>query len=263
MSKVVDITNKIEKMAPVFLKEDYDNVGIMVGDPNQHVERVLLTLDCTSEVIEEAIQKKCNMIIAHHPLFFRKPKSIVKGELLGNKVFKLIKNDITLYACHTNLDSARRGINETIVNMLGFVSDKVIEPHDKYDNKDCGIGRIIRLKDSITLNEVIKIVKNKLQVNNLRVAKGKETINTIAVINGSGQDLFNAAKSFGADCIITGDTTYHFVSDYKELGVSIIDAGHFGTEFTVFLKTLEFLKDEFDNIEFINSEKSKDPYEFC
>lgn len=262
MSKVIDISKNIEKMAPVFLKEDYDNVGIMVGDPSQDVKKALLALDCTNEVIDEAIENNCDMIIAHHPLLFRRPKSIVKGELLGDKVFKLIKEDITLYACHTNLDSARNGINETIVNMLGFHSDEIIESHDKNLYKDCGIGRIIRLDTSISLDDVIENVKKNLNINNLRVVRAREEIKTIAVINGSGQDFFNAAERLGADCIITGDTTYHFVSDYKEMGVSIIDAGHFGTEFVVFLKTLEFLKDEFKDVEFINSNKSKDPYEF-
>ncbi len=262
MSKVIDISKKIEKMAPVFLKEDYDNVGIMVGDPSQDVKKVLLALDCTSEVIDEAIENNCDMIIAHHPLLFRRPKSIVKGELLGDKIFKLIKEDITLYACHTNLDSSRNGINETIVKMLGFDSSEIIEPHDKDLYKDCGIGRIIRLDASIRLDDVIENVKKNLNINNLRIARGREEINTIAVINGSGQDFFNAAQRLGADCIITGDTTYHFVSDFKEMGVSIIDAGHFGTEFIVFLKTLEFLKNEFKDVEFINSNKSKDPYEF-
>ena len=262
MSKVIDISKRIEKMAPVFLKEDYDNVGIMVGDPQQEVKKVLLALDCTNEVLAEAVENNCDMIIAHHPLLFRRPKSIVKGDLLGDKVIKLIKEDITLYACHTNLDSARNGINETIVKMIGFESDEIIEPHDKNDNKDCGIGRIIRLNKSITLNDVIQKVKNNLNIKELRVAKGRDEIKTIAVINGSGQDFFDAAKRLGADCIITGDTTYHFVSDYKEMGINIIDAGHFGTEFTVFIKTLEFLKEEFTDVEFINSTKSKDPYEF-
>ena len=262
MSKVIDISKRIEKMAPVFLKEDYDNVGIMVGDPQQEVKKVLLALDCTNEVLAEAVENNCDMIIAHHPLLFRRPKSIVKGDFLGDKVIKLIKEDITLYACHTNLDSARNGINETIVKMIGFESDEIIEPHDKNDNKDCGIGRIIRLNKSITLNDVIQKVKNNLNIKELRVAKGRDEIKTIAVINGSGQDFFDAAKRLGADCIITGDTTYHFVSDYKEMGINIIDAGHFGTEFTVFIKTLEFLKEEFTDVEFINSTKSKDPYEF-
>ncbi|WP_294378470.1 Nif3-like dinuclear metal center hexameric protein [uncultured Clostridium sp.] len=262
MCKVKDIAEKIEKMAPVFLKEDYDNVGIMVGDPEQKVKKVLLTLDCTNEVIKEAEDNDCDMIIAHHPLLFRRPKSIIKGELLGDKIFKLIKNDITLYACHTNLDSAKEGINKTIVDMLGFESSEIIEPHDKNEFKDCGIGRIIRLEKSINLDDIIKRIKNNLNISSLRIARGKEEIKTIAVINGSGQDFFKMAQKMGADCIITGDTTYHFVSDYKEMGINIIDAGHFGTEFLVFLKTLEFLKDEFKEIKFINAKTSKDPYEF-
>ena len=262
MSKVIDISKRIEKMAPVFLKEDYDNVGIMIGDFNQDVKRVLLALDCTNDVIDEAIENKCDMIITHHPLLFRRPKNIVRGDILGDKIFKLIKEDITLYACHTNLDSARDGINETIVNMLGFTSDEIIESHDDNNYKDCGIGRIVRLEESLNLTEIIEKIKNNLNINNLRVARGKETIKTIAIINGSGQDFFNEARILGADCIITGDTTYHFVSDYKEMGISIIDAGHFGTEFEVFLKTLEFLKEDFKDVEFINSVKSKDPYEF-
>ena len=234
----------------------------MIGDLNQDVKRVLLALDCTNEVIDEAIENKCDMIITHHPLLFRRPKNIVRGDILGDKIFKLVKEEITLYACHTNLDSARGGINETIVNMLGFTSNEIIEPHDNNNYKDCGIGRIVRLEESLNLAEVIEKIKTNLNINNLRVARGKEKIKTIAIINGSGQDFFNEARKLGADCIITGDTTYHFVSDYKEMGISIIDAGHFGTEFEVFLKTLEFLKEDFKGVEFINSIKSKDPYEF-
>ena len=262
MSKVIDISKRIEKTAPVFLKEDYDNVGIMVGDPNQDVKRVLLALDCTNEIIDEAVENKCDMIITHHPLLFRRPKSIVKGDILGDKIFKLIKEDITLYACHTNLDSAKEGINKTIVDMLGFNSTEIIERHDNGEYKECGIGRIIRLEEPITLEEVIDRIKSNLCINNLRIARGKEQIKTIAAINGSGQDFFDKAARLGADCIITGDTTYHYVSDYKEMGINIIDAGHFGTEFQVFLNTLEFLRNEFKDVEFIDSTKSKDPYEF-
>ena len=94
MSKVREIVKEIEKVAPKFLKEDYDNVGMMVGDEDTEVKKVLMALDCTKEVIEEALSLKCELIITHHPLFFRKPNSIVKGNLTGDKVLKLIKNDI-------------------------------------------------------------------------------------------------------------------------------------------------------------------------
>ena len=93
MSKVIDISKRIEKMAPVFLKEDYDNVGIMVGDPQQEVKKVLLALDCTNEVLAEAVENKCDMIITHHPLIFRKPNRIVKNDLLGNSLYYLLEEE--------------------------------------------------------------------------------------------------------------------------------------------------------------------------
>lgn len=260
--KVIDIGNEIEKFAPEFLKEDYDNVGLMVGDEQKEVKKVLLSLDCTNEVIREAIELNVDLIITHHPLLFKKPKNIVKGDLLGNKIITLIQKDIALYSCHTNLDSARDGINETLVRMLGFDSDLIIEPAEVDNYKDGGIGRVVKLEKELTLDCIIKIIKNNLNVKNMRIVRGNDKVKALAIINGSGQDFFYKAKDLGVDCIITGDTTYHFASDFKEMGISIIDAGHFSTEFIAFLNTMEFLKEKFKDVEFITSKKSNDPYEF-
>lgn len=262
MAKVIDISKEIERFAPKFLKEDYDNVGLMIGDAQKEVKKVLLSLDCTNKVINEAIQLNCDLIINHHPLLFKKPSSIVKGDLVGEKIITLIKEDIALYSCHTNLDSAKNGINETIVNILGFNSTKIIEPNELRDYRDGGIGRIVELEKETPISEIIGIVKEKLNVKNMRIVRGSEKVRVLAIINGSGQDFFYKAKSLGADCIITGDTTYHFASDFKEMGISILDPGHFSTEYIVFLKTLEFLKEKFRDVEFIAAKESKDPYEF-
>jgi len=262
MTKVKEISKEIEKFAPEFLKEEYDNVGLMVGDEEKEVKKVLLSLDCTNEVIEEAIILKCDMIITHHPLLFKRPKNIIKGDLVGEKVIALVKEDISLYACHTNLDSAKDGINETIVNMLGFSSNEIIEPNMSGKYKDCGLGRIVRLEKEISICNLVELVKKNLNINNIRLVRGSDKVKVLAIINGSGQDFFMKAKKLGADCIITGDTTYHFASDFKEMKISIIDAGHFSTEYLVFLKTLEFLKEKFKDVEFVASEKCKDPYEF-
>lgn len=262
MAKAKIVIKEIEKVAPKSLKEDYDNVGLMVGNEEKEVSKVLLSLDCTNDVVKEAISLNCDMIITHHPLFFRKPKSIVSGDLLGNKVIELIKNDINLYSCHTNLDSCRHGINEILVKMLGFDSGDILEPNKSKSNLDAGIGRLVKLDIEVGLYELVENIKNTLHLSMVRVAEGNRQIKTIAIINGSGQDLFEKAKNCGADCIITGDTTYHFVSDYKEEGISIIDAGHFGTEFDAFIGSLTFLKDKFHDIEFIVSKESKDPYRF-
>ena len=259
---VKDVINVMEKIAPPFLKESYDNVGLMVGNKNKEVKKILLALDCTKSVIEEAKANNVDMIITHHPLLFRKPSKIVYDDLQGYKIIELIKNDISLYSSHTNLDSVGGGINEEIINILGFKNSEIMESSNIKSYENSGIGRIVKLDSEINIEDLIKNVKEKLNIKNLKVAIGKKTVSKIAIINGSGESYFSLALKLGADCIITGDTTYHFVSDYKEMGISVLDAGHFGTEWIVFLKVMEKLKREFKDIEFITSNKSKDPYEF-
>lgn len=262
MVKVKDVIEKMEVLAPSFLKEDFDNVGLMVGDKEAEIKKILLALDCTKLVIEEAKEINADLIITHHPLIFRKPSKIVKDDLQGWKIIELIKNDIVLYSSHTNLDSAKDGINEEIVKILGFNEGILIEGSHIKGFEDSGLGRVVDLKEEMKVVDIIEQVKNKLSIANVRAVIGAPTAKKIAIINGSGQDFFNKALEMGADCIITGDTTYHFASDYKEMGITIIDAGHFSTEWIVFLKVMENIKKEFGNIEFVNSKKAEDPYVF-
>lgn len=259
--KISDIIDKIEIFAPIKLKEDYDNVGLMVGDKNKTVKKVLFALDCTKEVIEEAKKLNAELIITHHPLLFRKPKNIISDDLQGSKIIALIKNNISLYSCHTNLDSAKGGINDALVRLLGFNSYEIIEKSKINGFEQAGIGRIIDLNEKMKFDDFINLIKTKLNINSLRVVRSNEYINKIAVINGSGQDYFDYAFNIGADCILTGDTTYHYASDFKEKGVSIIDAGHFYTEWLPFLSVIEKITDSFDEVEFIRSNSNKDPYE--
>lgn len=260
MSRCVqDIINEMEAFAPSKLKEDFDNVGLMVGDSNREVKKVLLALDCTKEVIDEAIENKCEMIITHHPLIFRKPNRIVKGDLLGDKIIKLIENKISVYSSHTNLDAIKDGINDKVVNILGFKKSKII---DKSILEDSGIGRIVYLEEPIKTKDLINNIKEKLNIDMLTGNISSEYVSNIAIINGSGSSYFNKAYEMGADCIITGDTSYHFVSDYKELGVTILDAGHFGTEWLAFLSAMENIKENIKDVKFVKSIKTSNPYSF-
>jgi dinuclear metal center YbgI/SA1388 family protein len=262
MKKIKDIIRIMEEFAPKTLKEDFDNVGLMVGDRNKEVKKILLALDCTLDVIKEAKEKSVDLIITHHPLIFRKPSSITTDTLTGKKIIELIKNDISLYSSHTNLDSAENGLNETIVNILGYSTNELIEVNKMARNDNEGLGRIVRLEDFIKLEDLIEDIKEKLNVKSLKVVKGCEKVKNIAIINGSGSDFFEKAYKKGADCIITGDTTYHYASDYKELGVSIIDTGHFSSEWIVFLQVINKLTDKLQDIEILISTKSEDPYTF-
>lgn len=260
MIKVNNIINEMELLAPTYLKEDFDNVGLMVGDKNKEVKKVLLALDCTLKVIEEAKKENVELIITHHPLIFKRPSSITTDTLQGKKIIELIKNDIYLYSSHTNLDSVENGLNDTIVSILGFDNSKILEKN-KRDDK-AGLGRIVSLKESIQLEDLISKIKKSLNINNLRVVKGKDKVNKIAIINGSGQDFIGKAVALGADCIITGDTTYHFASDYKEMEISILDVGHFASEQITFFNVMENLKEKFKDVEFITSTVEEDPFSF-
>lgn len=260
MIKVNNIINEMELLAPTYLKEDFDNVGLMVGDKNKEVKKVLLALDCTLKVIEEAKKENVELIITHHPLIFKRPSSITTDTLQGKKIIELIKNDISLYSSHTNLDSVENGLNDTIVSILGFDNSKILEKN-KRDDK-AGLGRIVSLKESIQLEDLISKIKKSLNINNLRVVKGKDKVNKIAIINGSGQDFIGKAVALGADCIITGDTTYHFASDYKEMEISILDVGHFASEQITFFNVMENLKKKFKDVEFITSTVEEDPFSF-
>lgn len=260
MKKVKDIIKEMEKFAPSYLKESFDNVGLMIGSKDKDVKKILLALDITLEVIDEAIENKIDLIITHHPLIFRKPSNITTDSLQGEKIIKLIKNDISVYSSHTNLDAVSNGINETIAELLGLKNSKIIHKNNVYQEKDCGFGRIQSLDETICFDDLISKVKNIFNLDKLRVVKAKGTVSKIAVINGSGQDFIAEAVKMGADCIITGDTTYHFASDYKEQGINIIDLGHFASEWIVFVEVMKKITAKIQGIEFITSNKAMDPY---
>lgn len=267
--KVKDIDKIMEEHAPSKFKESYDNVGLMIGERSVEVTSVLVALDCTLDVIEEAKEKKCNLILTHHPLLFRKPLNITTDTLLGKKIIEIIRSGLNVYSSHTNLDSIKGGINDIVMQLLGLKKYDTISLSDKRKDDDygTGIGRIAVLDEPITVLELCDKIKKDLNISMLRYSGNDEMkIKKIAVINGSGQDYFNAAKRLGADCIITGDTTYHYVSDLNEEGIAVIDAGHFGTEWPAMQVVAKWLKDKLEFMGFSNfvyiSEFNRSPYKY-
>ncbi|MCM0648809.1 Nif3-like dinuclear metal center hexameric protein [Clostridium swellfunianum] len=266
--KVRDIRDIMESYAPSYLKESYDNVGLMVGDLDSEITKILIALDCTLDVIKEAVDKNCNLIVSHHPLLFLKPSTITNDTLQGKKIIELIRNNINLYSSHTNLDVATDGMNDIITKLLGFNEWTVLEPCSlASEGKEQGIGRLVELEDAITLISLCKKVKEKLKIDSLRYSgDGEKLINKIAIVNGSGEDYFKQAFKAGAECIITGDTSYHYVSDYSEMGIGIIDAGHFETEWPSMIVVSEKLKrvlnEEGYSNEVVVSDKCKPVYKF-
>ena len=158
---------------------------------------------------------------------------------MGRKIRKLIKNDINVYSIHTNLDSANGGLNDYILNLLGIDDSKILDKN--LIDENCGIGRIYKLKEECTVKEYIKILKEKLEVENLRVISTNldKKIKKIGLVNGSGMSYWRKAKSLGVDLFITGDVGYHEALDARENNLDVIDIGHFECEqhFTKLLKT--------------------------
>lgn len=263
--RIKEVMDIMESYAPLELMEEYDNVGLMVGDKEKEVTKILFSLDCTLNAIEEAKVKGCNLIITHHPLLFKKPKNITMDTIQGKKIISLIEKNIALYSAHTNLDVTHKGLNDIIMRLLGFSNFEIIEKTTMAS--DAGTGRLVTISEGIRLIDLLKQVKEKLGIDNLRYSGDLDKIvRKVAVINGSGEDYFDLAVEKGSDCIITGDTTYHYVSDFNEAGVCIIDAGHFETEWPSFKWVAEFLKSKLDNEQIdasvIISETCLNPYKY-
>lgn len=228
--KVKDIIGNLEKKYPKANAESWDNVGLIVGKLNQEVSKVQLSLDATDKAIENAIKNSADLIITHHPMIFKLVKTITTMDNLGRKIIKLIENNKSLYAMHTNLDSSKDGLNDYILNLLEVENSKVIDVNE-FDN-EVGIGRLYTLSKEMNIDEYATFVKNSLKIKNIRIISEnrEKIIKKVALINGSGMSYWRKVKSLGADLFITGDIGYHDALDAKEAGINVFDIGHFESE---------------------------------
>ncbi len=238
MYKVKDIKNAIEKLAPCSLAEEWDNVGLMVGDAEQYVNTVFICLDVTAENVQKAIDCDADLIISHHPLIFTPLKHILDTDVSGNIISTLIRNNISVYSAHTNLDNADGGMNDVLADKLGL-SDIRHFTEDECQNSS-SIGRVGELETSIELADFKDFVKNVLGCRSIRyVGSPDEMVKTVAVCSGAGGDGIYSAYNAGADVYVTSDVRHHEAQLAYELGLNLIDAGHFETENTI----CEFMKD--------------------
>lgn len=338
----------IEKLAPRSLAYDWDNPGLAIGDCSQEVEKLLFVLTVTPKIVKYAAEKNYDMIISHHPLFFKPIKNICKDSPLGQIIYTAIKNDIAIYSAHTNLDIAQGGVNDVLADTLNLKDVKVLKETKKeglkkivvfvpvnYENKvraamtnagagfvgnyssctfnikgygtfkpeegtkpfigekgklekveevrietivpegrlksvlnamieahpyeevaydiyplenkgeSLGIGRIGYLKQPMNLKSFCEIVKNKLNVKNVKVVGDlSDKIHKVALCGGSGANFISSARFQGADVILTGDVKYHDALDAQMYGIAVVDAGHFSTENIVLSNVAEFVKKE-------------------
>lgn len=242
MVKVRDIEELMEKIAPLSLKEKWDNVGLQAGDRDSIVSGILLSLDLTSEVIKEAENYGCNLILCHHPLIMSPIYNIVAGEPISDMLLRLIRENINFFCAHTNLDKAVGGVNDCLAERLGLHDITELSPDD--EGALCRIGT---LPSEMTLGDFALLVKENLRCPAVRFSGKKDKrIKTVALCSGAGSEFYSEAAENGADVFVTGEVKHHVALYGEELGISFVEAGHFETEAIVLDELYEKITAEFD-----------------
>ena len=222
----------LESIAPLHLQEKYDNSGLLIGTSSVSVSGVLICLDCTEDILEEALHLKCNVVISHHPAIFYGLKSITGSNLTERLVMKAIKNDLMLYAIHTNLDNIlNHGVNERIAQQLGLTIESVLRPVESgVDGKIIGAGVVGMFSEALDEIQFLELLKEKMKTSVIRHSKLLERpVEKVAVCGGSGSFLMEDARNAGAQAFVTGDYKYHgfFEADGNLI---ICDIGHYESE---------------------------------
>jgi dinuclear metal center YbgI/SA1388 family protein len=232
--KVTNIIAALEQIAPLPLQESYDNAGLQVGLTEVEVSGALLCLDVTEPVLQEALERGCNMVIAHHPLLFRGVKHLGDDTLVERCLRFAVKHDIAIYAAHTNLDSVAGGVNYKIAEKLGLQSVELIHPktHRTADGREqmYGSGVVARLPEPGSAEAFLHRVKEVFGVHTLfHNALLERPIGTVAICGGAGDFLLNDAVALGADAFLTGEMHYHQYFGYEQK-IQIGVLGHYQSE---------------------------------
>lgn len=226
--KVKDIIRVIEEFAPLSLQEGWDNSGLCIGSPEDVVSSVLLGLDCTPELVDEAIACGADMIVTHHPLIFSGLKKISPDNPVGEAVIKAIKAGISIYAAHTSADKVIAGVSGAMAARLGLEDVQILDE----DGEGTGLGVVGNLPEPLSSEEVVKLVKKSFGLKAMRASKPVDgKISRVAMCGGSGGSLIGAAMKSGAQLYISGDISYH--NFFTRDGFMIMDIGHYESEIEI------------------------------
>jgi dinuclear metal center YbgI/SA1388 family protein len=235
-----NIARTIEGVAPLVLQEDYDNSGLQAESAAEvEVTDLLITLDVTEEVVAEAVRLGAQMVVSHHPLLFRPLRRVTTSDYVSRTLRAALRADITLYAAHTNLDNAPRGVNARLASVLGLsdVRPLLPLPADKLqrsgltaeEQAGAGSGMVGLLPEAMSAEDFVRYVKERLHAPAVKYnVDGPQTIRRVALCGGAGGSFISAAVRSDADAYLTGEVGYHPFFGHPEL--LILEAGHFETE---------------------------------
>lgn len=255
MTTVADILNYMETLAPRALKMEWDNVGLLCGSKSAPVTKVLVALDPFEHVCQEAAAWGAELIVTHHPIIFRPLPNITDKTSIGRGLMTLIRSGINAVNAHTNLDCAPGGVNDVLANTLGL-TDVTAVPNDSH-----GLLRMGETEKQ-SLEHFLQTVKEKLGCEGLRYVSGSKPVHRVAVGGGSCADGMLDALEAGCDTFVTSDIKYNQFWDAHDLGLNLIDAGHFATENPVIAVLAAQLAAQFPEIEVKISESHRDCMKF-
>lgn len=228
-----------------FYKEEYDNIGLILGDKNAIVTKILCCLDVTERVIDEAVELGCELIISHHPLIFCPIQNITADTVLGRKLLKAAQNGIAVYAAHTNLDFVRDGINDYVAALLGLRNTECLSPYIDAQN---GFGRVGDLANKVYCTVLKGEVETALKDSYVRIiGEPYAQVKRVAVINGAGggdTKYIDMALAAEADCLVTADVKHHVAMYAIESGLTVIEPQHFTMEHCYISRLVQILKIE-------------------
>ncbi len=223
---VKDFYNKITERIPEKLRCDWDNDGIMCcSDSSAEVNSVLITLDVTEEIVDYAIERGFDLIISHHPLIFKSLGRLTEENHISRKAIKLISNNVSVFSFHTRADKVCGGVNDILARKIGLT--------DITSFGDDLLGRIGTLPEEMTIEDFCYTVKESIGSDCVRYADAYNPVKRVALVGGDGKDYVNAALAAGADTYISGRISYNIMEEASDMGINLVEAGHYHTEFPV------------------------------
>ena len=230
MIRIEKALEAIRAAAPEALQESWDNSGIQILiDPEQEVHRVLTCLEISDTVVREAVEKEVDLIVTHHPLYFSKLSSVRADDVVGAQTIELVRHSISLYSAHTSFDSAEHGTNQDLAEKIGLKEIVPMYPSEEYPA--AGMGRYGVYPESVSFEDFLRKVTEVCGQSLIRVAGSPPaSVRRVALCTGAGSEFMDDAREGGADVYLTGDVKYHEARHAYDLGMCVIDAGHYGTE---------------------------------
>ena len=223
---VREIYDSLIERIPDALAEAWDNDGLMcASDDTREVKRALVTLDVTEEMVDYAIAGGIDLILSHHPLIFKPLKNLTEDDHIARKVIKLIKHDIAVISFHTRADKVEGGVNDTLCEIIGI--------RNAVPFGEGGLGRIGELDEELSMEDFSYLLKGLLDCDGVKVADACIPVQRVAVVGGDGKSYLGAALEMGADTFVSGRIGYNVMAEASEMGINLLEAGHFFTEHPV------------------------------